>query len=93
MQYYALPFLFVFLGALALAASLTPVARVVAVRWGAIDKPSGRKIHSSPIPRLGGLAIWVAIWSAALLLAAADFWNTTKPGEWSPQEIKRDRGR
>ncbi|HEX6513612.1 MAG TPA: MraY family glycosyltransferase, partial [Chloroflexota bacterium] len=25
------------------------------------------KIHSSPIPRLGGLAIWVAVWMVALL--------------------------
>ncbi|MHB8620733.1 MAG: MraY family glycosyltransferase [Chloroflexota bacterium] len=37
--------------------------------WGAIDEPSTRKIHRAPIPRLGGLAIWIALWGAALLAA------------------------
>lgn len=48
--------------ALALAAAvvawgLTPLARRLALRWGAIDMPDSRRIHTSPMPRLGGLAI------------------------------------
>ena len=28
-------------------------------RQGLMDKPNARKIHSHPIPRLGGVAIWL----------------------------------
>jgi UDP-GlcNAc:undecaprenyl-phosphate GlcNAc-1-phosphate transferase len=67
-QYYVL-FLLVLLGALAGSTILTPLVRVGALRWGALDRPSERKIHAVPIPRLGGIAIWLALWSAALVAA------------------------
>ncbi len=54
------------LGALVISTALTPVVRRLAVGWGTMDNPSERKIHASPIPRLGGLAIWLALWIAAL---------------------------
>jgi UDP-GlcNAc:undecaprenyl-phosphate GlcNAc-1-phosphate transferase len=47
---FALPILFSLL--------LTPVVIRVAKRVGAIDQPNERKIHSTPIPRLGGVAIF-----------------------------------
>jgi UDP-GlcNAc:undecaprenyl-phosphate/decaprenyl-phosphate GlcNAc-1-phosphate transferase len=34
-----------------------------------MDAPGERKIHTSPIPRLGGLAIWIALWAVALIAA------------------------
>jgi len=37
---------------------LTPLARRVAVWLGAIDHPGERKIHTEPMPRLGGLAVF-----------------------------------
>jgi UDP-GlcNAc:undecaprenyl-phosphate GlcNAc-1-phosphate transferase len=37
---------------------LTPVARRLAFRWGALDIPSARKIHTEPKARLGGLAVF-----------------------------------
>ena len=37
---------------------LTPLARRLAVRWGAMDLPDERKIHAQPMPRLGGLAVF-----------------------------------
>lgn len=37
---------------------LTPVARRLALYLGAVDRPTARKIHRRPIPRLGGLAIY-----------------------------------
>jgi len=43
------------------AAVATPVVRFLAVRYGAIDRPSDRKVHPKPTPTLGGVAIWVAI--------------------------------
>ncbi len=37
---------------------LTPFAGHLALRWGAIDQPGGRKIHKKPMARLGGLAVF-----------------------------------
>lgn len=37
---------------------LTPLAKQLAIRLGAIDHPGGRKIHNEPTPRLGGLAVF-----------------------------------
>lgn len=46
-------------GAFSLA--VTPLARQMAIRAGAIDIPGGRHIHDAPTPRFGGLAVYVAI--------------------------------
>lgn len=54
--------------AAALSFALTPVARRIAVRVGAVDLPSSRKVHQVATPRLGGLAVVV---SAAVVLATA----------------------
>ena len=36
---------------------LAPLARLLAIRFGAIDEPSARKVHAAPTPRLGGIAV------------------------------------
>lgn len=46
---------------------ITPLVRVVALRVGAIDMPNGRKVHTQPIPRLGGVAIFIGFAGAMLL--------------------------
>ena len=44
--------------AILLAYTLTPAVRVLAFKIGAVDVPlDGRRIHTKPIPRIGGLAI------------------------------------
>jgi len=61
-----------FVLSLVTAAVLTPVARRLARRIGAIDHAlSSRKIHVAPIPRLGGIAIVCAFFAplTALLFA------------------------
>ncbi len=40
---------------------LTPAARWLAGRVGALDVPDARKIHGEPMPRLGGLAVLVSV--------------------------------
>lgn len=40
--------------------ALTPLVRKLAFRVDALDQPNPRKIHRQPMPRLGGLAIYVA---------------------------------
>jgi UDP-GlcNAc:undecaprenyl-phosphate GlcNAc-1-phosphate transferase len=61
---YALTFFL----ALVISAIVTPVSMKLAGRWGAIAYPGGRHVHTKPIPRLGGLAIYAAFWSAALIM-------------------------
>jgi UDP-GlcNAc:undecaprenyl-phosphate GlcNAc-1-phosphate transferase len=39
----------------------TYVVRANAARWGLIDLPGERKVHATPTPRGGGLAIWLAV--------------------------------
>ncbi len=45
---------------------LIPFMMRLALRIGALDKPHSRKIHSKPIPLLGGVAIYVAFVVAVL---------------------------
>lgn len=56
-----LPFMLPATAAALLAFCLTPLAARLAVRVGAVDMPGHRKIHGTPIPRLGGLAVVSAI--------------------------------
>ena len=37
---------------------LVPLVRRIALKLGLVDRPGGRKIHTKPIPRIGGLAIY-----------------------------------
>ncbi len=39
---------------------LTPLVRQIAIHIGALDYPNERKVHKEPMPRLGGLAIYLA---------------------------------
>jgi len=63
----------------ALAAALiisflaTPPVKAFAKRVGAIDVPTdGRRVHSEPIPRLGGLAIFLGFLLSVVLFAEID---------------------
>src|SRR5205809_2241343 len=70
--------LIAFGGAFGLCLLLTPFVRRVALRFGLVDRPDGRrKVHPRPIPVAGGVAVLL---STALALAAltvvADTWET-----------------
>ena len=53
------------------AFAVTPRARALALRVGALDRPGPRRVHREPVPSLGGIAIVVAVlgvaWMARLL--------------------------
>ena len=54
---------------------LTPLVQRVAVRCGAAHAPRARDIHSEPVPRWGGLAIYAAFLVALLVaLAVIEVW-------------------
>ncbi len=62
-----------FLLSLVTGALLTPVARRLAHRIGAIDHAlSSRKIHKAPVPRLGGIAIVGAFYAPLVGLLFTD---------------------
>jgi len=60
-----------------------PLLSKLATRWLIIDHPGVRKVHSIPIPRVGGLAMALGVLIAALLtihLEPADLWFLVAAG-------------
>lgn len=58
------------LGTLAFLLSLflTPLVRDLVLRWGlVVDQPGERKVHTSPIPRAGGIAVAFAFLGACII--------------------------
>ena len=59
----------IFATALVFAMGVTPLAQHLALRAGFLDQPNARKIHTSPIPRLGGVAMYGAFVVGLILFA------------------------
>ncbi|MFD2614034.1 MraY family glycosyltransferase [Paenibacillus gansuensis] len=57
---------------LAVVLLLVPIMRRVAVKAGFVDRPNQRKIHSVPIPLLGGAAIFIGVMATMI---AFDGWT------------------
>jgi UDP-GlcNAc:undecaprenyl-phosphate GlcNAc-1-phosphate transferase len=70
---YAMPFIV----AMIVAMAWLPLLVKVASKWGIVDQPGARKVHSAPIPRVGGLAMAIGVFVAALVaidLQVQDRW-------------------
>ncbi len=66
-----------FLLAMVVTMAWLPIFQRVAMRWGIVDQPGLRKVHSIAIPRVGGLAMVIGVLVAALIvipLEANDRW-------------------
>jgi UDP-GlcNAc:undecaprenyl-phosphate GlcNAc-1-phosphate transferase len=59
-------YLAVYLGSTLLALVVTPTVIRLARRFQIVDKPGIRKVHSRPIPRMGGVAIVISAMSLIL---------------------------
>ena len=55
---YAILYAIAFVLAFLIAFFMTPLAKKIAFKVGAIAKPRKRDMHSKPIPRMGGIAIF-----------------------------------
>lgn len=66
-------YLLIFLVSFAATFLLTPVVRTLALKIGAVDNPSKRKVHQKATPRLGGLAIYSGFIVATLFFVAASY--------------------
>lgn len=64
------PYIWPVLLAFLLSYFLIPVVKRVASRFGVVDQPAKRKVHKKPIPRLGGVAIYLSF----LVIALIYFW-------------------
>jgi UDP-GlcNAc:undecaprenyl-phosphate GlcNAc-1-phosphate transferase len=56
-----------FVAAFSLSVLLTPAVLRICIRFGIFDQPGPLKIHAQPIPRLGGIAIALAILGACVI--------------------------
>ena len=56
----------VLIAALAISALLVPLTGRLARRYGVLDRPGERKIHPTPTPRLGGVAVYTAFTGVVL---------------------------
>lgn len=67
----ALIFIIGFAAACVLSVILTPLVKKFAIWVGAIDIPNHRSVHSKVMPRMGGLAIFLAFVGAYFIIAPA----------------------
>jgi UDP-GlcNAc:undecaprenyl-phosphate GlcNAc-1-phosphate transferase len=76
--YYLASFLLAFL----LVYATVPYIRRFAIRVGFVDQPNQRKIHTEPVPLLGGLSIYLGCVVSAALFGRIDhtFWGITIGG-------------
>lgn len=74
-----------FLIALLVSYFLTPAVRRLAISSGVMDVPDPRRVHTEPIPRWGGLAIYFAVVAAmAILFTFGHLWDRRfQWTEWS----------
>ncbi|HPD57652.1 MAG TPA: MraY family glycosyltransferase [Smithellaceae bacterium] len=63
---------------------ITPLVRRVGIKLGAVDKPGQRKIHTEPVPRIGGLAIVISLFLSVGIckFLLGDIYNVLS---WTPQ--------
>ena len=69
--------LLIFLAALVFSVLAVPLVKRVARRYNVLDAPSARKIHASPVPLLGGAAIYLAVIFSLLLLGHLEYVQQT----------------
>lgn len=69
-----LTYICIYFGAAYLALLTTPLVIWLARRIGAVDHPGIRSIHTQPIPRIGGIAIYL---SSVCLIVSLFFLNNT----------------
>jgi len=65
-------YLLTFIISLFLSLLFTPIVGSFAIRFNALDDPSGRKIHRKSIPLWGGLAVFAGIFGTVFILKGAN---------------------
>jgi UDP-GlcNAc:undecaprenyl-phosphate GlcNAc-1-phosphate transferase len=68
--------IFFFVLSFLLSLAITPIVRDLALRYGLMDRPSDRKVHIHPLPRVGGAALYL---SFILTFCVALWFSTFMP--------------
>lgn len=69
-----------FVAAVSVTVACIPLVRRLAIKIDAIDYPSARRVNMRPVPRLGGVAMFAGIVSAAsLVIVGTTFWGWPNP--------------
>ena len=76
------PILVVFLLAALIALVVTPLVRHVVLRLGIVDRPSARRVNTTPLPRAGGVAI-----AAAFVIVGGGFVILNERAGWVPEVL------
>lgn len=66
---------------------MTPIIAKVAMRFGVVDTPGARKVHSSPVPRLGGVSIVCSVFitlGVVVALAYGGYVTIPMTAAWVP---------
>jgi UDP-GlcNAc:undecaprenyl-phosphate GlcNAc-1-phosphate transferase len=63
----------VFIGAILLSLLLTPLVARLGRRWGPVDWPDERRRHSTPTPRIGGVALFLSFFLVSLVVYLVEF--------------------
>ncbi len=69
------PYVLPFVGAFIATLILTPLVREMNRKLGMVDKPDPRRINKLPIPRGGGLALFLGVFLSAVLFLPAMLWK------------------
>jgi UDP-GlcNAc:undecaprenyl-phosphate GlcNAc-1-phosphate transferase len=77
-------YLIVFSAAAATTFVVTPVIRHLAIRFGAVDQPSDRKVHPVATPTMGGLAMYVGFVVALGVSRLLPFFGLMNDGTSEP---------
>ena len=64
-----------FMAAFLASATFTPAARDLAFKVGLVDQPGPRKVHATPMPLLGGLAVYLATVFAIAVFVTDEEWS------------------
>ncbi len=57
----------IFISSLVISLLLTPIVSRGAIKLGLVDIPTERKVHGGPIPRVGGLAIFLSFYLSIII--------------------------
>lgn len=78
-----MPFFAAFLISFLVVLIATPIVNRLGKRVGLVDKPNHRKVHKRPMVRLGGVAMFIGVVVALLIVWSAGGFGVLKPGKES----------
>jgi len=77
----AIPYVFAFGAAAVTVWLVTPGVRHLALRVGLTDRPNERKLHTVPVPRIGGVSIFLGYLCSLLLVWGAGWFGVLPPAK------------